>query len=211
MNEIADEGINRNHPFRFEFAQGYVDRPLVRAYGVQAVIGEVNTLADAHAGVAEQEEDISGKIVAAHKLLLEDLILFRSKGTGQTVGRARDILTPYQVSKFGKLVCPGQLVEDGTQSDKSSDAGCRSQGRSLCAHARHPSEDVRIATQLLEAGNVGVLSTEIDDEAAQGDVVVALGGRTERGGEGLDGARKGRRQWMLERRAAPALHELILG
>ena len=66
MNEITDEGINRNHAFRFEFAQRYVDRPLVQACGVQAVIREVNTLADAHPGMAQQQEDISGKIVATH-------------------------------------------------------------------------------------------------------------------------------------------------
>ena len=71
MNEITDEGINRNHAFGFELAQRYVDGPLVRAYGVQAVIREVNTLADAHAGMAQQQEDISGKIVATHQLLLQ--------------------------------------------------------------------------------------------------------------------------------------------
>jgi hypothetical protein len=42
MNEITDEGIHRNHAFRFELAQRDVDRPLVRAYGVQAVIREVD-------------------------------------------------------------------------------------------------------------------------------------------------------------------------
>jgi hypothetical protein len=32
-----------NHAFRLEFAQRHVDGPLVRAYGMQAVIREVNT------------------------------------------------------------------------------------------------------------------------------------------------------------------------
>ena len=131
MNEITDESINRNHAFRFEFAQRYVDRPLVRAYGVQAVIREVNTLADAHAGMAQQQEDICGKIVAAHQLLLQELILLCGKRTRQALRCARNIFAPYHVSKFSKLVRPGQLVQDGAQSDQASDAGCRSQRRSL--------------------------------------------------------------------------------
>ena len=211
MNEITDEGINRNHAFRFEFAQRYVDRPLVRTYEVQAVIREVNTLADAHAGMAQQQEDISAKIVATHQLLLQELILLCGERTGQTLWRTRNILAPNQVSEFGKLVCPGQLIADGAQSDQASDAGCRSQRRSLCAHARHPSEDVRIASQLLEAGNLAVFGAEIDKETAHRDVVVAFGGRAECGGEGLNGACEGRRQRMLERRTAPTLHEVILG
>jgi hypothetical protein len=211
MDEIADEGINRNHAFRFELAQRYVDRPLVRAYRVQAVIGEVDTLADSHTCVPEQQEGISGKIVAAHQLLLQEMILLCGERTWQALRCTRNIFAAYQVSKFSKLVCPGQLIQDGAQSDEASDAGCRSQRRSLCAHARHPSKGVRIAAQLLEAGNPGAFGAEIDKEAAYRDVVVAFGGRTERGGEGLNGARKGRRQWMLEWRPAPSLHEVILG
>ncbi len=145
MNEITDESINRNHTFGFELAQRYVDRPLVRTYGVQAVIREVDTLADAHAGVPEQEEDVSGKIVATHQLLLEEMILLCSEWTGQGMWRARNILAPYQVSEFSKLVGPGQFVQNGAQSDETSDAGCSSQRRSLCTHARHPSKGVRIA------------------------------------------------------------------
>src|SRR5882672_11907909 len=117
MNEITDENINRNHAFRLEFSQRYVDRPLVRAYGVQAVIGEVNTLADAHAGVPKQQEDICGKIVAPYQLLLQELVLLCGERPGQTLWRTRNILAPYQMSEFSKLVCPGQLVQDGAQSD----------------------------------------------------------------------------------------------
>ncbi len=189
----------------------YVDCPLVPAYGVQAIIREVNTLADAHAGMAKQQEDISGKIVATQQLLLQEVIMFRGERTGQTLWRARNILAPYQVSKFSKLVRPSQLVQDGAQSDEASDAGCGGQRWGLCAHARHPSKDVRIAVQLFEAGNPGVCGAEIDKEIAHRDVVVAFGGRTERGGEGLNSTGEGQSQRMLERRTAPTLHGVILG
>jgi hypothetical protein len=55
MNEITDEGINRNHAFHFEFAQRYVNRPLARAYGMQAVIRDVN-----RAGSTNSDRCLSG-------------------------------------------------------------------------------------------------------------------------------------------------------
>jgi hypothetical protein len=211
MNEITNEGIDGDHTFGFEFAQRYVNRPQVWPGAAQAVIGEVDAFSDAHSGVTEQEEHISAKIVAAHELLLEDLILLCGKRPREALWSAWNILAPYQVSEFDKLVCPGQLIADGTQSDESSDAGCCSQRRSLCMQARHPSEDVRIAAQLLESSNLRVCGAEIDEEATHREVVMALGGRAECGGEGLDGAREGRCHRMLERKAGPTLHEVILG
>ena len=206
VNEITAEGIDGDHAFGLEFAEGDMDRPLVRACGAQAVIGEVDALADAHAGLAEQQEDISAKIVAAHELLLEELILLCGERPWQSLRRARDIFAPQQVSEFSQMAGPSQLVEDGAQSDEASDAGCRGQRRSLCAQVRHPSEDVRIAAQLFETGNLRVFGAQIDEEAAHRDVVVAFGGRSECGGQRLDRAREGRSQRMLERRTAPALH-----
>jgi hypothetical protein len=122
MNEITDEGIHGDHTLGFEFAQGHVNRPLVWTGGAQAVVGEVNTLADSHTGVSEHEEDISAQIVAAQEFLLEELILFSGKRTRQTLRCARNILAPDEVSEVSKLVCPGQLVEDGTQSGEACDA-----------------------------------------------------------------------------------------
>ena len=65
MDEITDEGIDGDHAFGFELAEGNMDSPLIRTGGAQAVIGQVDAFADAHAGVAEQQEDISAQIVAA--------------------------------------------------------------------------------------------------------------------------------------------------
>ena len=70
VDEITDEGIDGDHAFGFEFAEGYMNGPLVWTYGAQAVIGQVDAFADTHAGVAEQQEDISAQIVAAEELLL---------------------------------------------------------------------------------------------------------------------------------------------
>jgi len=70
LDEITDEGIDRDHAFGFEFAEGYMNSPLAWTYGAQAVIGQVDAFADTHAGVAEQQEDICLEVVAAEELLL---------------------------------------------------------------------------------------------------------------------------------------------
>jgi predicted dehydrogenase len=113
VNEITAEGIDGDHAFGLEFAEGNMDGPLVGPRGAQTVIGEIDAFADAHAGRAEQEEHISAEIVAAHKLLLQELILFGGERSWQSVGRARDILAPQQLGQFSALAGACQLMEDG--------------------------------------------------------------------------------------------------
>ena len=210
LDEITAEGIDGDHALGLEFAEGDMDGPLVRPRGAQAVIGEVDAFADAHAGRAEQEEDISAEIVAAHELLLEELILLGGERSWQSVRRARDILAQQQVGQFSEMAGASQLMEDGAQREEPSDAGCRGQRRILGAQVRHPSEDMRIAAQLFETSNLRVFRSEIDEEAAHHDVVVAFAGRSECGAQRLDRMREDRRQGMLKWRTAPA-HQEILG
>src|ERR1035437_3697337 len=71
VNEIADEGISGDHAFGLELAEGNMNGPLIRACRAQAIEGQICALADAHAGAAEQQEDVSAQIVAAQELLFE--------------------------------------------------------------------------------------------------------------------------------------------
>jgi hypothetical protein len=64
------KSINRDHALGFEFAERYMYGPLIRADGAKAIEGQVCTLSDTHAGVAEQQKDISTQIITAEKLLL---------------------------------------------------------------------------------------------------------------------------------------------
>ena len=77
-------------------------------------------------------------------------------------------------------------MEDGAQSEEPADAGCRGQGRILGAQVGHPSEDMRIAAELFKTSNLRVFGSEIDEETAHHDVVVAFAGRSECGAQGLD-------------------------
>jgi hypothetical protein len=117
-----------------------MDGPLVGACGAQAVVGEVDAFADTHASVAEQQEYISAEIVAAHELLLEELILLGGERSWQSVGRARNILAQQQVGQFREMVGTSQLMEDAAQNEEPADAGCHGQRRILGVQVRHPSE-----------------------------------------------------------------------
>ena len=187
-----------------------MDGPLVGTGGAQAVVGQIDTFTDAHTGVAEQQEDISAEIVAAQQLLLEDLILLGGEWPRQSVWRARDVFTQQQVGKFGEMIYPGYLMEESAQSEEPADAGGGSQGRRLCSHMRHPSEDMRIAANLFEARNLRMFRAEIDEEAAHHGAVVALAGGDQCSAQRLDRLREDRRQRVLERRTALA-HQEILG
>jgi hypothetical protein len=50
VNEITAEGIDGDHALGLEFAEGDMNRPLAWPRGSQTVIGEIDALADAHAG-----------------------------------------------------------------------------------------------------------------------------------------------------------------
>jgi len=156
-----------------------MERPLVGAGGAEAVIGQVDTFPDTHAGIAEEQEDISAEIVAAQELLLQELILLGGERPWQSVGRARNILTQQQVRDCRQMVGPRQFIEDGAQREEPADAGCRGQGRSVRPHMGHPSEDMGIAAQLREMGNLWVFGAEVDEEVAHHEVVLACAARGE--------------------------------
>jgi len=69
--------------------------------GAQTVIGRSTHSPIAHAGRAEQEEDISAEIVATHELLLEELILFGVSVVAEC-GRSVDILAQQQVGQSAR-------------------------------------------------------------------------------------------------------------
>ena len=66
------------------------------------------------------------------------------------------------------------------------DAGCGGQRRRLRAQARHPAEDVWIATQLIERAYLGMSGAEVSQELADGPAVVTSRVRMERGAEGVN-------------------------
>ena len=71
MNEFTDERIDRDHALGLQLAERNVNGPPIRAGIVEAIIGKIDTFADAHSGVAQQQQDIGGQIIAAEQFLLD--------------------------------------------------------------------------------------------------------------------------------------------
>jgi len=77
--------------------------------------------------------------------------------------------------------------------------------------ARQPTEDVGLTAQLRQALHLGMSSTKIAQEVADGSVVLTNGFRTECHAERIDSAVEERSQGMLEWRTPHAAHETVTG
>ena len=60
-----DRSIHGNPAFGLQLAEWYVDGPQIRTEWEQAIQGKIHALADPHAGVALEQQEIAEEIVAA--------------------------------------------------------------------------------------------------------------------------------------------------
>ena len=188
-----------------------MNRPLIRTCGAETVPGQVRTLSDAHAGVTDQQEGICSEVVSAQELLLQELILFGGEGPGKLLRCARNVLATNQAAKFGTLVGPCQIVDDGAQCDEQVDVRRGRQWGLLCMQAGHPSEDVGITAQLIQVPDLGMMDGEIGEEVAHRTAVVTRSVGAECGTDGLDGMLEDGCQRMMEWRPAQEVHEALPG
>ena len=70
MNEFTNKRVHRDHTLCLQLAERNMNGPAIRADIVQAIIGKVGTFPDAHSGLADQQQDIGGQIIAAEQFLL---------------------------------------------------------------------------------------------------------------------------------------------
>ena len=119
LDEFTHKGIHGDHTFCFEFAEWHVNRPLIRAGGAKAVEGQIGTLTDAHAGVANQQKGVAAQVIAPAEFLLQEFILFCREWAWKSLREARNILAADQMSEFRKLFGPSQFVADAAQSDEA--------------------------------------------------------------------------------------------
>jgi len=52
LDEFTHSRIDGDHTFGFKLAERHMNRPLVGPDGAKAIAGQIDTLADAHAGVS---------------------------------------------------------------------------------------------------------------------------------------------------------------
>jgi hypothetical protein len=186
--EFTHERIYGDHTFCFEFAERHVNRPLIRGGGMKAIEGQIDTFTDAHAGVANQQKGIVTQIVAAEEFLLQEFVLLCCEWAWKSLREAREVLAADQMSEFRKLFHPRQFVADAAQSEEPVAIRCGHERRHLRVQARHPTEDVGLTAQLVQALHLGVIGAEIAQEVAGSPTVVTSRVGTERNSEGIDRA-----------------------
>jgi len=208
-DKFTHKGIHGDHTFCFEFSEWHVNSPLIRAGGAQAVEGQIGTFTDTHAGVANQQKGIATKIVAAEEFLLQELVLLCREWARKSLREAREVLAADQMGKIRKLFHPRQFLADAAQSEEQVAIGCGHKRRYLRTQAGHPTEDVGITTQLVQALHLRMIGAEIAQEVASRSAVTTSRVGTERNSEGINRAVEERSQSprMLERRTSRAVHE----
>jgi hypothetical protein len=65
LDQCANERVHWDHSLGFQFTERHVDRPLILAGCVKAIEGEIGSFADAHAGVAKQQEHVAAEVVSS--------------------------------------------------------------------------------------------------------------------------------------------------
>src|SRR6266852_2518482 len=170
MNDLTNKRVHRDHPLGLQLAKRNVNRPPVGADIVEAIIGKIDTLPDAHSGVAQQQEDIGGQIIAAEQFLLNQLILLGRQGAWQPLRSTGNVLATDQMGQIGDLRAPGKLLQNAAQKQQASDVDCRRQV--LGAQIDEPAEKVRIPAQLIKRLNGGILLTKIDEKAPSNGTIL---------------------------------------
>src|SRR5258708_37226 len=128
MNDLTNKRVDRDHALGLQLAKRNVNGPPIRADIVKAIIGKIGTFPDAHSGVAQQQEDIGGQIVAAEQFLLDQLILLGRQGAWQPLRSTWNVLATDQMRQIGDLRAPGELVQDAAQKQQASDVDRRRYG-----------------------------------------------------------------------------------
>src|SRR5258708_21095513 len=102
LYEFRHEGISGHHAFGFEFAEWHVNRPLTWAGGAQAVEGQIGTLTDAHAGVADEQKDVAAQIIPQTELLLQPFGLLCREWAWKSLRGARNVLAADHLAELIK-------------------------------------------------------------------------------------------------------------
>jgi hypothetical protein len=112
IHNPADEGIHRNKALGPQLAKGHMNGPLILADGAQTIQRQIEALADAHAGVAEEQQGVAVPIVASQQFLLDQPVLLGRQWPGQTPGGAWDIIRADHAGQEGYAFGPGQFFEE---------------------------------------------------------------------------------------------------
>jgi hypothetical protein len=199
VDKLADGIVDRHETLGVQLAERYMERPLSGRERAQTVEGEIDTLADADIGVADEQKSVAGDIVAAQELLLDEAILFRSQWTRKPSVGLRHVIGMEETDQGGKFVEPRQLLQQTPQSENVQGARTLDQGWFLRGEPGQPAQNVRLRPQLVKGPDAWMMLTQIAEKVLCRGPIVAFGGVTHGGGHRLNGGEEhldqGMREW----------------
>ena len=175
MDELANGLIDGHQSFGVQFAERYVKGPLSRSSLAQAIKREIGALAQADAGVTDEQEGIAGYIVTMQQFLLNEVVLFGGQRARQPIIVFGKVVGKEQARQGGKLVEPSQFFQQAAERDDVQRAGWTGDGRLLQDQPAQPSQDVWIPAQLLKGDDRRMMLTQVTKKILGSRPIVAFG------------------------------------
>src|SRR6516225_4896550 len=119
---------------------------------------------------------------------------------------AGNVITTEQMGKGRELLGPGEFFQHTAQVDDTVGAGDGGQWWVVRPQEGQPTEDMRVAAQLIEGLNRRIASTEISQKEPDGTAIGGDGGISHRSGDRFRGGAEELRQRVCGERKMFSLH-----
>ena len=102
-------GIGWNQAVGVQFAEGNIERTLIRRHLSQAVQWQINAFADADSGDPGKQEGITEQVVGSAQFLLQKSIVVEGERSRQIARLGREVLAPDEAMRNG-IVLGGKVL-----------------------------------------------------------------------------------------------------
>src|ERR1700682_828585 len=188
-----------------------MDGPLILAGAAQTIQRQIETFADAHAGMPQQQQRVAGPVVATQQFPVDQLIVLGHQGAGQIVVGTRNIVGADQAGQERYTLSPRQFIQNTAQTNDVVRVGQLRQRGLARAQQRKPIEDVWVTTELPKVTHTGIGGVEIVEKVTPGALIVVSRSLGKRGGDGFSGPSKKGRPRIPRKRKLLSRHDWRAG
>jgi hypothetical protein len=157
-----------------ELAHRHMKRELLFIDPLNAVQREIDAFPDADPRGTQQAESIDLQGIGEPKVLLQALILFEGKRSGQIVLVGRKVAGLNEVGGQG-IALVGKGMQQTAELDEAALASDIAQRRIVLAKEAKPAEQMRITVQMGKFVQMGKASVEISEKATGAGTILFQG------------------------------------
>jgi hypothetical protein len=168
-----------------KLAQRHMERDLLFIDPLKALQREIDAFPDADSRGTHQAESVDLQRIGEPKVLLQALILFEGKRSGQIVLVRRKVLAPNEVGGQ-RIALVGKGVQQTAELDEPPLAGDIAQRRIVLAEEAEPAEHMRITVQMGKFVQMGKGSVEIREKATGAGTILLHGAGSKDSSQDLD-------------------------